>query len=515
MPPRAKRKRASHPATPADSPAARRTRSGSSGTGEKEDEQEEPVLVVVRGEQMLRKSCANLREQGLGLDLTLVVGDTRITAHKTILIACSPYLRGLLTCGLAESSAAASAPVVIKDVDGAAVTACVDSMYSGTIALTGASVCAVIQAANLLGLSATEEAACAFFVGRLEPTTALDALGFAEDMAAGGEHGQKLHSQVLTYVHKHFGECAATPAFLCLATSSVASLLESDKLQVQSEEVVLSALRRWYEHDMNVRAEALEQLVPLVRFPLLTAKEQLQLSSEPLLLALRKIDNCTLDLQLMGECLPAFKASAAAVDCPRLNRRAFPGQLFAFASVDNTNVVGHGDESGGRFDEAGVLHHIATEGGTSAYVNPHSAGRVVASRSSDLDGSDDMFVAGPCPGSSYTDFNPNSWIAVDLGAGRQLIVNHYALRYGCRDISGAPRNWELQGSEDGEAWATLRRHDDDETMEAKGFFVAHWAVEGVTAPYRHFRVHQHGPNSAGDDFLACNGIELYGRLDGV
>jgi hypothetical protein len=27
-------------------------------------------------------------------------------------------------------------------------------------------------------------------------------------------------------------------------------------------------------------------------------------------------------------------------------------------------------------------------------------------------------------------------------------------------------------------------------------FVAHWAVEGVTTAYRHFRVHQHGQNSA-------------------
>ena len=62
-------------------------------------------------------------------------------------------------------------------------------------------------------------------------------------------------------------------------------------------------------------------------------------------------------------------------------------------------------------------------------------------------------------------------------------------------------------------------------MEAKGFFVAHWAVEGVTTPYRHFRVHQHGPNAlspfplgfplardAKQHCLPCNGIELYGAL---
>eukprot|EP01046_Picozoa_sp_COSAG06_P079592 COSAG06_NODE_27007_length_603_cov_0.861111_1_plen_37_part_10 len=37
--------------------------------------------------------------------------------------------------------------MVIRDVDGAAVAACVDCMYSGSIALSGATVSAVIKAA--------------------------------------------------------------------------------------------------------------------------------------------------------------------------------------------------------------------------------------------------------------------------------------------------------------------------------------------------------------------------------
>jgi hypothetical protein len=74
------------------------------------------------------------------------------------------------------------------------------------------------------------------------------------------------------------------------------------------------------------------------------------------------------------------------------------------------------------------------------------------------------------------------------------------------------RNWKLQGSEDGEVWVTLQRHDDDNTMKKKSFYVAHWAVEGVTTPYRHFRVHQHDQNSFLDDHLLCSGIELHGTL---
>ena len=70
-----------------------------------------------------------------------------------------------------------------------------------------------------------------------------------------------------------------------------------------------------------------------------------------------------------------------------------------------------------------MLHHIATEGGTSAYVNPHSAGRVVASWSSTDSGSVEDFVAGPWPRTAcHTRSERNSLMAVDLGAGRQLVV---------------------------------------------------------------------------------------------
>ena len=224
--------------------------------------------------------------------------------------------------------------------------------------------------------------------------------------------------------------------------------------------------------------EALEELVPLVRFPLLPAATKLQLSTEPLLVALGKLEVTKL-IELCIEWAPEFKTSALAARCPRLKPRAGNQRVFTFASVDNTNA-GRGDETGGRFDEAGVLHHIATEGGTSPYVNPHTAGRVVASRSSSRTGHASNFVAGPCQGWCSTDKEPNSWMAVDLGAGRRLTVNHYALRHG-GEGPFVLSNWELQGSEDGLTWTTLRRHD-DETISKHGCLVEHWQVDGVTAP---------------------------------
>eukprot|EP01047_Picozoa_sp_COSAG01_P014819 COSAG01_NODE_730_length_14022_cov_127.417511_9_plen_93_part_00 len=92
MPPRAKRKRASAPASPAGSPAtSRRTRSNGTGGADDADEEQAPVLVPVKGHWM-HPTFATHRRQGLLLDATLVAGGTRIEAHKIVLITYSPYL---------------------------------------------------------------------------------------------------------------------------------------------------------------------------------------------------------------------------------------------------------------------------------------------------------------------------------------------------------------------------------------------------------------------------------------
>ena len=80
---------------------------------------------------------------------------------------------------------------------------------------------------------------------------------------------------------------------------------------------------------------------------------------------------------------------------------------------------------------------------------------------------------------------------VDLGATRSLAVRHYALRHN-PNPRHALRNWELQGANAADGpWTTLRRHDNDASIEPKPGFVAAWPVEGA-APFRFFRIHQHG-----------------------
>ena len=171
------------------------------------------------------------------------------------------------------------------------------------------------------------------------------------------------------------------------------------------------------------------------------------------------------------------------------------------------------------FDENGVLYHIATEGGTREWANPHVSGEVVAGMSSQSHPvcTPGRFVVhrvedcqGKDPGWNLTAHQPNSWMSVDLGEGRSLVPRHYCLRHGFHKY--VLRSWRLQGSQGGQEWHTLRLHENDQSLAAEASSVAGWAVEAGGRRYRHFRVLQTGKNSSGFDDLACCGIELYGEL---
>jgi hypothetical protein len=311
-----KRKRASHPPTAANSPAARRARGGGAAAAA-----EPPTLVEVEGKWA--EAMQGTREKGQFLDVTLLAGQQKIAAHKTIIVSYSPYLEGLLTSGLAESAQAGD-EVRVGDAstDGSAVEAIVDCFYSGKLALSTASVTAVIVAANMLQVGAIEKAANEFFVEKLEPASAAQALGFSAQRVECGEAARELHGKCTEYVLEHFKECSGSGSLLQLPAEALVPLLGSDELAADSEEQVLDFVGAWVERDVAGRRAVLKDLAPLIRFPLLSTATQLSLGSSPLIAAMQEDASAVrLVPDLLLECLPAFKESAAAAACPRLKPR--------------------------------------------------------------------------------------------------------------------------------------------------------------------------------------------------
>jgi len=194
--------------------------------------------------------------------------------------------------------------------------------------------------------------------------------------------------------------------------------------------------------------------------------------------------------------------------------------------------------AGGQAFPPGVLFHVGTQGGKRDFSNPHGkeAGDVVCSASSldrasggvetlaQLSQSANLFSGAAALGELVTEDKPGSWVAIDLGAGRALCLEAYAVRCG-KQSAGKLRHWQLQASEDGwpGSWVTLRRHANDATLKTERHAQALFAIDPVLVAgraFRHFRLLQTGPPSgsmAGEpsatNSLRIAGLELYGGLD--
>ena len=273
---------------------------------------------------------------------------------------------------------------------------------------------------------------------------------------------------------------------------------------------------------------------------------------------------------LLQERLGADAASAFVADDGDVFARI--GQLV----ISSAKRIAFGESA-----SEGALHHIATEGGRSAFNHPVDAswlgfygGLSVAASSGGSEPPPRPHPTPPLlpPPSLFSNFvcqaqgagcrtgdEPNSWLRVDLGEGRLLAPDRYALqlppaelqlgRWDMRKINVLPGTvaWELQAATGTDGpWTTLCTHvyaelemqsprgalEPDTGIQGRMDAMAragvharnvaqpprpgHWAIEGESPGWRCFRVIQRGSNTAlaaGSDRLVCGGLELWGVLE--
>ncbi|XP_044179729.1 E3 ubiquitin-protein ligase Ufd4-like [Acropora millepora] len=165
------------------------------------------------------------------------------------------------------------------------------------------------------------------------------------------------------------------------------------------------------------------------------------------------------------------------------------------------------------FDKRGVIYTLANNFGR---TNSSSTG-ITATRSSDSKGeAKDILrnqVQRPNGLVCATKARINSWWCVDLTENYALYLTHYTLRHGQEQSGSVLRNWELQGSLDGEEWTTLKTHENDQGLqESKSYCTCTWPIEGKSNAFRYFKILQTGKNSTGNLGIFLSGIELYGVL---
>jgi hypothetical protein len=216
----------------------------------------------------------------------------------------------------------------------------------------------------------------------------------------------------------------------------------------------------------------------------------------------------------------AIPAAVSAVTELQAPRRASSAGLGAFhANARKSSAVQFLFSHYG--DENGVIHWLATQGGSERWQNPHKLNRVVVSCSSPPSRWTSLpalvnrtfithnFAAG---GASSP-----AWWAVDLTAKHKLLCNYYSLQ--TDGSANVISDWELQASNDKLTWTTLRVHENARaTFTQGGGKEFAWPVDLDLQQgngYRYFRLIVSGPSAQTSHKFSLSGIELYGHLSKV
>jgi ankyrin repeat protein len=165
-------------------------------------------------------------------------------------------------------------------------------------------------------------------------------------------------------------------------------------------------------------------------------------------------------------------------------------------------------------ENEGILFWLGTNGGTEDWQNPAEKGLVRCACSSKMGNSKPMdALCGRETVRCVTQNKPDQWVSIDL-VNKYVVPTAYMLRHYISFDTEALRNWRLEATNDDTNWYILSTHVEDDKLKTKGGTYT-WELSqlaGLQTPFRRFRISQTGQNSNRHHYLACSGIELFGKV---
>ena len=238
-------------------------------------------------------------------DVTLVVGEDSIPAHKIVLAASSPYFKAMFTGGMREEEMSS---IPLHGISPCTLNILVDFAYTAEININEMNVCYLLPAATMFQMSHVVEACSVFLEHQLDPNNCIGISNFAS------EHGcLELEAKAKSYIHKHFCDVIKSDEFLMLNPCQMISLIKQDELNIRCESEVFQAVIRWVQSEPDKRIGKLESLLNAVRCQFLSpCFLEDQLRNCPIL---KKMPQC---LQSLEEKLRELKLH---VQCPERPRK--------------------------------------------------------------------------------------------------------------------------------------------------------------------------------------------------
>lgn len=189
---------------------------------------------------------------------------TRISAHRLVLSAVSPYFETMFQANMAEKG---QLLVNIKGIDSNTLSILVDFAYTTEITVSVENIFNLLTAANMLCFEEVEQSCIEFLCRSLNLENCVDICTIAEMINC-----EELHRMATLFVSSKFRQLVKDISFVNLTPLQLETVLSNDNLNVTSEAEVFDAVMTWVQCDKISRAEYLSILLRHVRFPLMSRK---------------------------------------------------------------------------------------------------------------------------------------------------------------------------------------------------------------------------------------------------
>lgn len=209
-----------------------------------------------------QRAWLNFWKQGTLCDVTLVMGEKRVRAHRAMLALHSPYFLAMFTTELMENKS--SEVDLSESVDDEALEALVNFMYTGELLVFERTAQDLMTSASFLQMHKILDFCSDFLKTKIVAENCLGFKAFA----------QHLNLRELFLTCRHFAEenfCDVIEAeeFHEMPFEVIADLIKSEKLKVPTEVVVYKAVTSWVEFDVCERQPFLALLLKDVRLSLM------------------------------------------------------------------------------------------------------------------------------------------------------------------------------------------------------------------------------------------------------
>ena len=211
-------------------------------------------------------------------DILLCVDGCRLPCHRIVLAASSVYFERMFSNGMSEANAK---EVTLNDVTPNALQYLIEFAYTSKLVVTCAHALDIFEAADMFQFPRAKSFCEEFLTEQITSQNCLNFMLYADAYSC-----ERLYEKAKLCAAKFFKLLCMMQSFLELPSIHVHALLKEDNIEMEYEERVYEAMRRWVEFEPTNRRTLLPDLFKCIRLNFVSRWYLIEvISKDPFLLS--------------------------------------------------------------------------------------------------------------------------------------------------------------------------------------------------------------------------------------